>query len=395
MRDPGSVAFIWETPDGERIAALGVACRWRWTGPGSIDRAREELPVLLARARPEAGSALAPIAVGALPFADDGAAPAVFFVPRRLYRRDRDRVWREGSFRAGDGAETALSGPGGEGWADPDAMTRSETFTRDAWRDAVRATLRRIEEGTLEKAVLARSEVIAAERAFEPARVFETLRDAQPGSFRFFFLDGAGGAFLGASPERLVRLRDGVVVSDSIAGTTRRGSTPMEDEQLRAGLLASRKERREHDAVARAVRAALDGACDDVESDPEPEVLPLRHVLHLRTTVRARPRPGAHVLDLVARLHPTPAVAGTPRDAAIAWLRSLEPSPRGWYAGPIGWVGPSGEGDFAVGLRSATLRGRRARLFAGAGIVAGSDPEAEWQETELKMRSMRDVLEGR
>jgi len=394
LRDPGSVAFIWETPEGERIAALGLAAEWRWEGPGSIDRARAELPSLLARVRPEPGSALPPIAVGAFPFADDGAAPAHFFVPQRLWTRGRDRVWREGAFEAASDRDAPRRSPSGGGAGHEPGAAPPAPFTREAWREAVQASLRRIEEGAFEKVVLARSEEISAERDYDAARVFETLREEQPGSFRFFFLDGAGGAFLGASPERLVRLEEGAVTSDSIAGTIRRGATPHEEARLRAELLASGKDRREHDAVARAVRDALARACDEVECGAEPEILSLRHVLHLRTAVRARPRAGTHVLDLVAALHPTPAVAGTPRDAALAWIREREPAPRGWYAGPIGWVGASGEGEFAVGLRSATLRGRRARLFAGAGIVSGSDPDSEWLETELKMRSMRDVLEG-
>jgi menaquinone-specific isochorismate synthase len=393
LRDPGSVAFIWETSEGERIAAWGVAAEWRWDGPRSIERAREEIPSLLAEVRTEEDSALAPIAVGVFPFSDDGAAPALFFVPERLWMRDRDRVWREGTFRSPPRAE-ARHVPSPEPGRSGEEAPRPAALTREAWREAVRATLRRIEGGALEKAVLARAEDITADRPYDAARVFETLRREQPGSFRFFFLDGAGGAFLGASPERLVRLRDGEVISDSIAGTIRRGATPREDENLRVELLASEKDRREHDAVVRAVRATLAEWSDAVECGADPEILTLRHVHHLRTPVRARPHANAHVLDFVRRLHPTPAVAGTPRDAALEWIRACEPTPRGWYAGPVGWIGATGEGDFAVGLRSATLAGRRARLYAGAGIVAGSEPDAEWRETELKMKSMRDVLEG-
>lgn len=395
MRDAGSTAFIWETSEGERIAAWGVAAEWRWDGPASIERARAEVPALLARVRPAGGASLPPVAVGAFPFADDGAAPAYFFVPQRIWMRGRDRAWHEGAFEAV--AETPE--PGGNrgitGAAPRIAAGSGNGFSRDAWTEAVRETLGRIEDGSLLKAVLSRSEEVRSQRPHDPARVFETLRSEQPGSFRFFFLDADGAAFLGASPERLVRLAGNAVVSDAIAGTIRRGATPEEDEALAAELLGSGKDRREHDAVVRAVRETLARACDEVTGPSEPEILTLRHVLHLRTPVRAPARPGMHVLDLVAVLHPTPAVAGTPRDAALAWIRSREPASRGWYAGPVGWVSETGEGDFAVGLRSATLRGETARLYAGAGIVAGSDPDAEWRETELKMRSMRDVLEDR
>jgi len=121
-------------------------------------------------------------------------------------------------------------------------------------------------------------------------------------------------------------------------------------------------------------------------------VMMLQHMLHLRTPARGQANKGSHVLDLVARLHPTPAVAGRPCDRALALIREMEPSPRGWYAGPVGWVNARGDGDFAVGIRSVSVRGGRARLFAGAGIVEGSDPDLEWSETELKMRPILDAI---
>jgi isochorismate synthase len=386
-------AVAWESPDGETFAALGAAAEWSCARPDALGAAREAIPRLIA------GIPGASIAFGVFPFEPGQEdAPARWIVPERLW-------WRG---RGGSVVVETAAGAGGEPpraearrpvAPSPRASARasaraaeSVAFTRDGWGAAVRDALERIESGAFEKVVLARAATIGAAHPYDPLRVFEALRATQPGAFRFLLAPGDGTAFLGASPERLIRLADGFALADSIAGTARRGTDAAEDARLAAELLASAKDRREHAAVAREVREALEACCEAVEPGLEPDVLALRDVLHLRSRVRGIPRPGTHVLDLVARLHPTPAVAGTPRAEALAWIRGSEPSPRGWYAGPVGWMNAAGEGDFAVGLRCALLEGAHARVYAGAGLVAGSDPAAEWTETELKMRSMRDAL---
>jgi isochorismate synthase len=180
------------------------------------------------------------------------------------------------------------------------------------------------------------------------------------------------------------------VEADAVAGTARLDGNEADAAGL--ALLSDPKERREHDLVVREILAALGEICRGASADSRPALQRLRHVAHLRTRITATAAPGTHILDLVARLHPTPAVAGTPREEAMRLIRDLEPRGRGWYAGPIGWMNGDGDGDFAVGIRSAFVRNDVALLYAGAGIVAGSDPDREWDECEAKLRFMEDGL---
>jgi isochorismate synthase len=218
-----------------------------------------------------------------------------------------------------------------------------------------------------------------------------SLRGAYPDCYRFLIADGEGNAFLGASPERLVRLAEDQVLTEAVAGTLR--CEAGDDAQALAQELAgSDKNRAEHRIVLDHLLEALKPACETIEAPPAPEAMRLPHLLHLRTQVVGRARAGAHVLDLVSRLHPTPAVAGWPRPEALAWIARVEAEDRGWYAGPVGWVDANGNGDFAVGIRSITVQDRVARIFAGAGIVEGSDPELEWREIDLKMKGILDAI---
>ncbi|HEY0777300.1 MAG TPA: isochorismate synthase, partial [Gemmatirosa sp.] len=258
------------------------------------------------------------------------------------------------------------------------------------WRALVGEAVEAIGARAFEKVVLARSVHAAAPCDVDVLAVLRQLRTAHPDCYVFaYWRDDR--AFVGASPERLVRVDGRVVRASSLAGSARRGSNPSDDARSAAGLMASVKDRAEHALVLQALRAGLAALCDDVVAADEPELLALRHVFHLHTPVRARLRPGRSLLDVVARLHPTPAVGGTPREPALAFLRARERLDRGWYAAPVGWVGRDG-GEFAVALRSAVVAGREAWLFAGCGIVAGSDPDAEYAESRLKLRSMTQAL---
>jgi len=206
------------------------------------------------------------------------------------------------------------------------------------------------------------------------------------------------GTLVAATPERLVRRDGDVVRCDALAGTiilpSRPGSSAPISATHEAGaaLLASAKDRWEHDLVVRAIREALEGAGAIVDPPASPGVRVLRHVLHLCTPFRAMLREPRHVLELAARLHPTPAVGGTPTAVAADWIAAREPAPRGWYASPVGWFDLDGNGELAVAIRSGVLVGDRAHLWTGAGIVAGSDPERELAETESKLRAMLGAL---
>jgi salicylate biosynthesis isochorismate synthase len=209
------------------------------------------------------------------------------------------------------------------------------------------------------------------------------------------FAVGNGDAVvLGASPERLVRMSGAAVETVALAGTAPRGASAAADRALGEALRDSRKNGQEHEFVVQHLRTALAACCDDVELDAEPRLLHTRTVMHLCTGLRARRRATAPVslLELVERLHPTPAVGGLPCDKALDWLAAHEGLNRGWFAGPVGYLQADGDGEFDVALRSALVRGRAATAWAGAGIVARSQPRAEFTETELKLRAVLGPL---
>lgn len=275
----------------------------------------------------------------------------------------------------------------------PEGVRFSDVLPPAEWKALVGAALEEIRRGTFDKVVLARARRAEAAESIDAYEVLAHLRNAHPDCCVFGCWSG-DSVFLGASPERLVRLQGSVVSASSLAGSAPRGATPDDDAMLAAALLTSAKDRAEHVMVRDALCTALEALCDDIAAPAEPSLLSLPHVHHLHTAVRARLRDGGSLLALVAALHPTPAVGGAPRPAALQFIRDRERLDRGWYAAPVGWVGRDG-GEFAVALRSALVCGREAWLFAGCGIVRDSDPEAEFAETLLKFRPMEQALAAR
>jgi isochorismate synthase len=277
-------------------------------------------------------------------------------------------------------------------------LTVQDVLPAAEWQAMVHRTVREIHEGRFTKVVLARqARATAAGEPFDVPGVLARLRQTYPASFVFAFTypDGTGDrTFLGASPERLVWLHDRRVETSSLAGSIRRGATPEEDAQLGRDLLSNTKEREEHAIVAGMVRDALAPVCRDLSAPSDPILLRLSNVQHLFTPIHGVLSDGQTVLDLVERLHPTPAVGGFPRAAALAAIREREQLDRGWYAAPIGWLDRRGEGEFAVAIRSALLGAarREALLFAGCGIVADSDPAAEYAESRLKLQAILSAL---
>lgn len=334
-----------------------------------------------------------PVAVGALPFTDPGDGRLV--VPARIERLTADgRAWlTEIGPGAPDGEGAAASAPPGE--------VGPETFDRSRWRTAVGRALAEIASGRLSKVVLARDSVFEADTSVDRAAVLRRLRTTEHGCFLF-----ADGHFVGASPELLVRRAAGRLVSRPMAGTVAVGAH--EPAAGPGALLRSGKDRREHELVVAAVVEAFERLGAVPVRVDGPTLARLASVAHLATRVegptgpagpaRAASRSGGEaptvptVVDAMLALHPTPAVGGTPVGAALDLIASLEPGGRGRYAGPVGWVDARGDGEFAVAIRSAEISGPRARLFAGAGIVAGSDADAEWDETEAKLEPMRGAL---
>jgi len=266
----------------------------------------------------------------------------------------------------------------------------------DRYRAGVRVIAEDIRAGAYEKAVLATTQQLvldAADAEIDIGQTLARLRTNYP-ECHVFSVSVDGATFLGASPELLVGLADGDVSTLGLAGSARRGATPEEDERIGRELLRSAKDRVEHETVVRAIREALSEVTDRLLAPAEPGLRRLRNIQHLATEISGRVVRGVDVLELVHRLHPTPAVCGWPRSAAQHVIAVLESFDRGWYAGPVGWMDAHGNGEFAVGLRSALVRGGRAWLFAGNGIMGDSDPDAELAEVQLKFRPLADALAG-
>jgi isochorismate synthase len=272
-------------------------------------------------------------------------------------------------------------------------ITETATVTPDdtQWRRAVEQTIADIRAGRLDKLVLARECRVIRRAPVDPDRLLWHLRRTYP-TCTNFLLRTPAGVFLGATPERLVALANGEVRTAALAGSVARSESKAKDHELGHRLLHDSKERREHALVVQAIEEALAPLCSRLDVAAEPDLLRLENVQHLITPISGRLSSPCHILDLVARLHPSPAVGGYPRTVALELLRQRENIERGWYAGPVGWMDAQGNGDFAVAVRAALVRGACVTLCAGAGIVAGSDPEAELAEVRLKMQPLLSAL---
>jgi menaquinone-specific isochorismate synthase len=307
-----------------------------------------------------------PRACGALPFAGRGR----FVVPESLVIRDADGTCWRTTIGPDDTPPMRLV---------PTQPTRFEVVavsSREPWYESVRAAVSAINAGALNKVVLARAVDVTADEPFDTRAVLRQLRRTQAGCTTF-----AAGSFVGATPELLVRKHGASVLSRPLAGT---------GTDLKA-LAASAKDGHEHAFVVDAVASALRQLGDDVRVDG-PHAVAFADVSHLATTIAANVADDVSLVDIVDRLHPTPAVAGSPTEAALDFIARHELQPRGLYAGPCGWTNADGDGEFVVSLRCAHVDGLTARLHAGAGIVADSDPQAEWAETQQKLEPMLRAL---
>ncbi len=274
----------------------------------------------------------------------------------------------------------------------PRPLGRADSPNRDQWTRMVNWALDAISKEALHKVVLARRVALDLGTALDPLRVLQQLRAATKNCFHFAVRTGAGPAFVGASPERLFRRSGATVRSEAVAGTRSRGDTPTADAALRDELFQSPKERREHAFVQEAIRNELERLCTDVETPDAPGELALARSRHLHAPVTGTLRSGLGTIDLLKGLHPTPAVGGVPKKEALTAIRTQEPFDRGWYAGPVGWMG-EGAAEFTVGIRSGLVQNARLALFSGAGIVDGSVPDREWEEIEQKIGDFAAVLD--
>ena len=384
---------------GSGLAARGEAARLEIAGGDeratSVVAAQEALAAIAGEddvRLPGTG----PVAFGALPF--DPAAAGTLVVPSLVVGRAEDGTrWcttvgrDEAEHHAAEGrlvealTEAVVPTTPGE---DPSVFSVRPVRPPAEWCASVREATERMAGSELHKAVLAREVVIEADVPIDPVTILDRLRRTYPGCM-ISSIDG----MVGASPELLVSRTGDVVRSHPMAGTTPRGGDPTADARLAATLLASTKDRHEHQLTIDMVHDTLLPFCSYLDAEAEPSVVPVANVQHLATMVEGRlSAPAASVLELVAALHPTPAVCGVPRDLALATIAELEQLDRGRYAGPVGWVDGAGNGRWAVGLRCAELDGNRARLFAGNGIVEDSDPATELAETRAKFQALLGAI---
>lgn len=373
---------------GDGMVAWGEVARWELSGPDRFDEAAAIWRDAVAGAvvRDDAGVAgSGPVAFGSFTFADDGVSRLV--VPEVVVGR-RDGVSWVTTMSRGDRVPPSTVPQATDPARDPGAVTFSDgALADDAWADAVSHAVGRIAAGELDKVVLARDVVAETERPIDTRWPLTRLAEQYPGCWTFQ-VDG----LLGATPEMLVRTERGLATSRVLAGTIRRSGDDEHDLALAASLARSSKDLEEHEFAVRSVADAL--ARHGTLNVPEtPFVLHLPNVMHLATDVTGVVHDGRTALELVGDLHPSAAVCGTPTEAARATIAELEQMDRARYAGPVGWVDADGDGEWAIALRCAQVEGeRRLRLYAGCGIVAGSDPADELAEADAKLTPMREAL---
>lgn len=263
--------------------------------------------------------------------------------------------------------------------------TRESASARE-FEELVRAAQVRIASGQVDKVALARRVTLTLGSAPRIGSLLRRLRTTATGAIRFAFRIGER-TFVGATPETLVERQGRRIRTEALAGTLAKSEPRTE-----RALLESAKDQDEHRYVVEALRSALAPLCSHLEVAPEASIKELPQLLHLCTPIAGELSEAHHVLDLVERLHPTPAVCGSPKEEAFRFIVQHEAAPRGWYAAPFGWVNQTGDGHFVVGLRSALIHGRNVHLYAGAGVVRASEPKLEYEETELKLQSIRSAL---
>jgi menaquinone-specific isochorismate synthase len=376
---------------GEGLVGWGVAARLD-PGPGADRFARAEAMLADLAADCEVDDAVGLpgtglTALGAFTF--EATAPgSALLVPRVLVGRRDGVTWL--TTVDPDGA-APTPGPATTPPVDPprDRPRFAGSSKPDLrWLEAVAVAVERLRAGELDKVVLARDHAVWSQETFDPLDLARRLTARFP-SCHTFVVEG----LVGATPELLLARDGDRVTSRVLAGTTGRAADEAEDAALGAALLASTKDRHEHQLAAESVRDVLAPRCTDLEHADQPRLLRLDNVQHLATLFSGHLDEPASVLEVVAELHPTAAVGGTPRDRALAVIAELEGMDRGRYAAPVGWIDAAGDGEWGIALRCAELAGARARLFAGVGVVAASLPEDELEETRLKLLAMQAALD--
>ncbi|HVQ17660.1 MAG TPA: isochorismate synthase [Actinomycetes bacterium] len=385
---PAAGALCWvRGTDG--FAAWGEAARFEVSGADRISQAASWWRTMSDSVQVDdlvgvPGSGL--VAFASFTF-DDGPETSVVVVPRVVIGRRDGAAWVTTVDGAAPDVEVDAMQPLGQVRYSDGAVSSAQ------YEAAVAEAVRRVQAGDLEKVVLARDLLATSQLPIDQRAVLAPLAARYPSCWTF-----AVEGLVGATPELLVRRTGDHIVSRVLAGTISRGADAVIDAQHASELLASDKDRGEHEYAVRSVAEALAPFCSDLVVPRSPEIVRLANVQHLQTDVTGRLANGETALDLAAALHPTAAVCGTPTSSARSLIREIEGMDRGRYAGPVGWVDARGDGAFGIALRCAQIQPddpRTVRMFAGCGIVRGSEPVAELAESQTKLLAIRDALESR
>lgn len=399
--DPDQTLFYWERPEhGEAMLGIGCAHDVRTEGGDRLEEANSEALATLANIEIEYGDDAdrsgAPRFVGGFGFGSEPPAGRTwrefpscrFFLPTTLWTIADGRAHRATTTACAAGSGDRVprtADPAGQ--ADRRIASDTDVDDHERWRTRVNEVLSMIEQRAAEKVVLSRSRTIVSESSNRSIiEVIDRLRRTRPGCYTFWFRAGETD-FIGSSPELLVARNGDTVETEALAGTSARGQTHEDDARRASNLIDSMKDRREQGTVTRAIAETLEPITERLDIAEKPRVMALPEAFHLHTPIRGILAVPTSALGLAGMLHPTPAVCGSPQEVAFEVLESQE-ADRGWYTGAIGWLGDGGDGRFAVALRSALIDGAEATVWAGAGIVDGSDPDAEFAETEIKMKAM-------
>ncbi len=414
VRDPQRI--LWHQPDRDfALVAIGASALTKAGGPDRLAQLRTGWQLANAATNTEATESTPafPIAMTALPFSpstcsssDSLPLDGVLLIPRLLFLRDGEQYLVNVTLQLNEALDSSIAATRQElNWllSSPEAGCQPmppsphiqliEDVDFPAWEGQVRSALTAIDNGDLEKVVLARTLRTISEKPFALGQVLKTL-EQRYGHCTVFAYGSEKGCFVGATPERLLRLQDGRVQVDCLAGSVPLGDTPEKTEAFAQSILSDAKELHEHSVVARSVRELLAPLCKSVDAPSQPSIMQTADLQHLHTAFTAVARPATDIFDFIQQLHPTPATGGSPREPALSLIDETETFDRGWYAGPCGWIDAKGNGDIAVAIRSALIEGNHATLYAGSGIVAGSDPAREHEETALKLRTMLWALQA-
>jgi menaquinone-specific isochorismate synthase len=374
---------------GEGLVGWGSAAGVRTTGLTRFADAAKWWSELVARSSVtdevgEPGTGL--VAFGSFGFSDDASVDSVLTVPEVVVGRRGEVAWVT-TVGTGSAPTEWRPEPGAVAPAPRGVTYADGALDGEQWMSAVADAVARIEAGDLEKVVLARDLIATAEDPVDVRWPLAQLASSYPMCWTFH-VDG----LFGATPELLVRRERGLVTSRVLAGTIRRTGDETRDDELAGALSRSSKDLEEHEYAVRSVADALEPHCSSMNVPEAPFVLHLPNVMHLATDVTGVVHDGITSLELAAALHPSAAVGGTPREAAVALIAELEQMSRDRYAAPVGWMDAAGDGEWGIALRSALVEGDTVRLFAGCGIVGSSDPAAELAESQAKLVPVRDAL---